>query len=292
MVYLLASLLPPGSEATTRDVAKAYWTILLHPSQWPAAVLVRVSDSLGYIDMSLAFSTAPSAGIYIQYGHLTDVAVQIFHHQDLGPIDKWVDDHIFFHIRKEHLTNYNLTQNAWKSNIASHAGFQHVKGRFWFASYPLHNGASEEFNEDCSCPIINLSNVSPQLVHSRNFTYFLADIDTVSNELGIPRAASKDQPFSHSTIYIGFIWDLHECTVSLSQNKVDKYVAAIDIWLSRATHIMQDVTQLYSKLLHTASLIPQGRAYLTGFEHMLAICNTKPFMPHRPDKAISGELFW
>ena len=76
----------------------------------------------------------------------------------------------------------------------------------------------------------------------------------------------------------------------LSQSKADKYVAAIDVWLSRATHVLQDILQLYGKLLHVAPLIPQERAYLTGFECMLAVCNAKPFMPHRPDKAISSNL--
>ena len=287
-VYLLASRLPVGSEVATRDMAKAYRTIPLHSSQWPAAV-VRISDLLGCIDTSLAFGAAPSAGVY---GHLADAAAQIFRHRGLGPIDKWVDDHVFFHIRKEHLADYNLTRNAWKSDIASHAGFQHIKGRFWFAGRPLLNGASEEFNEDCSSPIADLSLASSHSLHNASFTYSLADIDTISNELGIPWEICKDQPFSHSTIYIGFVWNLCERTVSLSQSKADKYIAAIDTWLSRATHVLQDVSQLYGKLLHAASLIPQGRAYLIGFEHMLAVCNAKPFMPHRPDKAISSDLLW
>ena len=57
-------------------------------------------------------------------------------------------------------------------------------------------------------------------------------------------------------------------------------------------HLLEDVQKLYGKLLHTASLVPAGRAYLTGFERMLAVCEKKPFMPHWPDKAISNELNW
>jgi len=57
-------------------------------------------------------------------------------------------------------------------------------------------------------------------------------------------------------------------------------------------HRLEDVQKLYGKLLHTASLIPAGRAYLTGLERMLAVCAKKPFMLHQLDKAIHEELTW
>ena len=69
-------------------------------------------------------------------------------------------------------------------------------------------------------------------------------------------------------------------------------MAAINAWLSRATHMLRDVFQLYGKLLHAASLLLRGRAYLTGLEHMLTVCNAKLFMLHHPDKAISSDLIW
>ena len=59
-----------------------------------------------------------------------------------------------------------------------------------------------------------------------------------------------------------------------------------------SSHILEDIQKFYGKLLHTSSLIPAGWAYLTGFEWMLAICNTKPFLPQHPDKAIATDLDW
>ena len=50
--------------------------------------------------------------------------------------------------------------------------------------------------------------------------------------------------------------------------------------------------ELYGKLLHAASILPQGRAYLTGFESMLATCARRPFVPNRPDKRIEKDLHW
>jgi len=120
----------------------------------------------------------------------------------------------------------------------------------------------------------------------------MTDIDDISDTLGIPWETSKDQPFGPTTTYIGFVWDLQERTVKLSQGKADKYLKSITEWQSRPTHLLEDAQKLYGKLLHTASLIPAGRAYLTGLECMMAVCSEKPFMPHRPDKAIGDELTW
>ena len=61
----LIHTLPQGSQGATRDVAEAYRTIPLHPSQWPALV-VRIADepALFAADTSLCFGYGPSAGTY------------------------------------------------------------------------------------------------------------------------------------------------------------------------------------------------------------------------------------
>ena len=92
VIYLLLSHLPPGSEAATQDVAEAYCTVPLHPSQWAAAG-VRISEMLGWIDTCTAFGATPSAGAY---GHMSDAGCEIMRHEGIGLLDKWVDDHLFF----------------------------------------------------------------------------------------------------------------------------------------------------------------------------------------------------
>ena len=61
----LIHTLPQGSQGATRDVAEAYRTIPLHPSQWPALV-VHIADepALFAADTSLCFGYGPSAGTY------------------------------------------------------------------------------------------------------------------------------------------------------------------------------------------------------------------------------------
>lgn len=92
IILNLAANLPPGSKVATRDVAEAYYTIPLHPSQWPAAI-IRTSPTHGCIDTCIAFGSTPAAGAY---GHIADAAAEIFCHHGIGLLDKWVNDHIFF----------------------------------------------------------------------------------------------------------------------------------------------------------------------------------------------------
>ena len=120
IVYLLISRLPPSSEAETWDVAEAYHTIPLHPSQWSAAV-VRANHNDLYVDTCAAFGTTPSTGVY---GHVADAGTEIFRSQRIGPMDKWVDNHIFLCIRSIHLGGYNTSQNQWSQHIDNAGGIK------------------------------------------------------------------------------------------------------------------------------------------------------------------------
>ena len=288
IIYLLISRLPPGSEAATHDVAEAYRTIPLHPSQWPAAV-VRATHNELYIDTCTAFSAAPSAGIY---GLTANAGVEIFRSRGIGPLDKWVDDHIFLCIRSTYLDEYNTKWEHWSRHISTAGGMKQSGSRSWFAGLSSSDGSIEEFNENCSFPIKDLSRQSVCSEHNAVFMYTLDDIDRVSDELGIPWEKSKDQPFAPSTTYIGFVWDLRASTVSLAPSKIEKYLAAIDEWTRCPMHILNEVQSLYSKLLHACAVLPQGRTYLTALERMMRVCHNKPFMLHHPVKGTDMELAW
>ena len=145
IIYLLTARLPPGSEAATRDVAEAYHTIPLHPSQWPAAV-IRTSDDKFIVNSCLAFGSTPAAGVY---GRLADAGTETFRSHGIGPLDKWVDDHIFFRIRKSHLEEYNLSCAVWAKQIADSGGLKQSGSHSWFAGHTSDNDCLEEFSENC-----------------------------------------------------------------------------------------------------------------------------------------------
>jgi hypothetical protein len=287
IIYLIIANLPPGSEAATRDVSEAYRTIPLHPSQWPAGV-IRVSESLFCVDTCTAFGATPSAGVY---GHVADAGAEIFRNNGIGPLDKWVDDHIFFRILRCHLDDYNEKRKRWHQNFAKD-GLQQTGGRLWYGGTCPKTRRLEELSEDCSKALQDLSQCSPRSEHDELFAYNLRDIDDLSDDLGIIWERLKDQPFASSTVYTGFLWDLKHLVVSLTSAKVDKYLAAIHKWRKRPTHILQDVRELYGKLLHASEAAPQGRAYLTSLEEMLSHCAAKPFLPHRAGDRVAKDLDW
>jgi hypothetical protein len=112
-ICLLISHLPPGSQAATRDIAEAYRTIPLHASQWPAAV-VRISETHACIDTCVAFGASPSCGAYRL---IADAGAEILCANGIGPLDKWVDNHIFFRILCTHLMEYNQARQQWHTSI-------------------------------------------------------------------------------------------------------------------------------------------------------------------------------
>ena len=125
IVALVISTLPPGSQGAVHDVAEAYRTIPLHPSQWHALV-VRLSESHFAIDTSTCFGFGPSGGIY---GNLGSAGADIMRFSGIGPILRWVDDHLFLRIPKSELIDYNQHWENVANCITSFGGFTTRGGR-------------------------------------------------------------------------------------------------------------------------------------------------------------------
>jgi len=120
----------------------------------------------------------------------------------------------------------------------------------------------------------------------------MADIDLLSEELGIPWEASKDVPFCSLVPFIGFAWDLELCSVSIPPKKKDKYLAAITLWGKEQTHVLDDVQKLFGKLLHASLIVPMGHAYLANLESMLRVYRDSPFKPRTPPHSTAEDLLW
>ena len=286
-ICLLISRLPPGSQAAVRDVAEAYRTIPLHRSQWPSTVVCIGKDKF-CLDLNTCFGAAPAAG---GYGHMGDAGVDLFRANGMGPVSKWVDDHIFFRILHAYRDDYNTQRQAWQEDI-SRRGPKQSGGRLWFGGHLFNDGTLEQFDEDCSFPCLNLSSSSVRPPEDKDFTYSMADIDRLSVSLGIPWETSKDIPFTTTPTFIGFIWDLRLLTVSLSPSKITKYLASIEAWSAAPTHTLQEIQALYGKLLHACLVYPVGRSRLTGLEVMLSTGRDRPFVPRHAPVAVRSELVW
>ena len=287
-ICLLVWWLPPGSEGATRDVAEAYRTIPLHPSQYPGLV-VRTGEDKFAIDTSFCFGCSSAAG---SYGGVADAGADLLRSEGIGPLSKWVDDHLFFRILRVHLERYNEQRKTWACNIQTHGGLHLDGGRKWFRGITLPDDQPEEYDEDCSFPIKDLSQRSTRSSYDAKFSYCMADIDFFSAEMGTPWELSKDVPFSSSPLFTGFKWNLEERTVEIPASKKEKYLAAITTWESRPRHTLIEVQQLHGKLLHASLIVPAGRAYLTELEAMLATFGNRPLVPHTPPHNCAADLRW
>lgn len=193
--------LPPGFQAAIRDVKEAYRTVPVKPAHWPGMVVQVGSDDHFAIDTRICFGLASSAGTY---GRVGDAAAEIFRSRGIGPISKWVDDHIFFCIRREHLNEYNQKRKEWCAEIRDNGGEHRKGGRIWFQGHPMPDGRPSEFDEDMHAQLQDLSATTPRSDQDTAYTYCLADIDAVARELGIPWEKSKDIDFATVFPYIGF----------------------------------------------------------------------------------------
>ena len=162
-ICLLVWRLPPGSQAAVRDVKEAYRNVPIRPEQWPGLVVRLDEEDSFAIDTRDCFGLASGGGLY---GRLGDAGAQIMRFHGIGPLSKWVDDHIFFRILRQHLEEYNLSCKQWACHVAENGGEIHDGGRLWFKGKVMPNDQPEEFDEDLSCAIQDLSQVSDRFVAS------------------------------------------------------------------------------------------------------------------------------
>ena len=112
--------LPPGCQGATHDVAEAYRTIRLNPSQWLALVVWIGEDPPTFaVDTTLCFGYGPSAGTY---GGLQDISLDIMWAAGIGPIIAWVDDHLFIRLPHAQVCNYNTIYSHQATSIQANGG--------------------------------------------------------------------------------------------------------------------------------------------------------------------------
>ena len=281
--------LPPGSQASIGDVAEAYRTVPVVPEQWPGLVVKLRGQDEYCINTNDNFGLASAGGIY---GEVADAGADIFRAHGIGPLSKWVDDHIFFRIPCKYINSYNAKRSFWKDIIAENGGQSQSGSRLWYHGEAMPDDLPAEFDEDASRILRDCGSYSFHPDESSCFAYCDADIDVLSGQLGIPWEPSKTVPFSHVVPFLGFRWNLPDKTVEISKEKKEKYRDSIKEWMSRATHTLDDVQKLYGKLLHATLVATAGRAYLTNLEAMLGTFTKNPFTPRHPPRDTTDDLQW
>ncbi|KAF5384798.1 hypothetical protein D9615_000946 [Tricholomella constricta] len=234
--------LPSDSQASIRDVAEAYRSIPIEPSQWPGLVVkLRDGDSFA-INTNDNFGLASAGGVY---GLVSDAGADIFRAEGIGPISKWVDDHIFFRIPRIAIPEYNARRARWRTVLADDGGRLQDRSRFWYKGDTMPSGLPMEFDEDLSFPVRDLSSDSPRSALDAEYAYASTDIDRVSDILGIPWEPTKTVEFAFHAQYLGLVWDLQDRSVSLPSAKKAKYLGAIQEWEAQRMHTQEATQKLY-----------------------------------------------
>ena len=286
---LIIVRLPPGSQALVCNVAEAYRTIPALPTQWPGLVIRLQANNQFAVNLCNNFGLALAGGVY---GMVADAGADIFQGQGIGPLAKWVDDHIFFRVPRVHLSGYNAQRAEWHREIEVHGSHRQDGSRLWYGGKDLPNDATEEFNEDCTMQLRDLANVSPRSAADQEFAYADIDIDSLSDHLGIRWEITKSIPFGEEVVYLGFRWNLRLRVMYLPDEKKARYLAVIAQWKEKRVHDLLKTQRLYGKLLHATLVIPAGRAYLTSLEAMLALFDNSPFHPRTPPRSTPNNLNW
>ena len=189
------------------------------------------------------------------------------------------------------LPEYNQKCKIWNGDISSRGKHQDG-GRIWFGGRRFEDGIFKEFDKDCTFPCKDLSGSSKWSVDNMLYAYNFDNINTASWLQGIPWEVLKDRPFTSSTTYISFDWNIETHRVSLADSKKEKYLVVTEDWLSQPKHTLKEVERLYSKLLHACFVRPAGWAYLTELEHMLGIFYNSPLIPCSSPRGLWKDLEW
>ena len=256
-----------NAQASIRDVAEVYRTIPAPYSQWPGVVVCLQEDDSFAANICNNFGLASAGGTH---GLLVDAGTDIFRANGIGPLLKWVDDHIFFRIPRGHLNTYNNQCRSWNQLVMSNGGQIHESSHIWYKGDTMPDGCPEEFDEDMATPLCDFSHTSACSPDNAIFTYADQDVDLLSDKLGILWETSKTIAFGPIVPYLGFLWDLNTCSVAIPVEKKLKYLNAIKEWEKKLMHALAEVQKLYCKLLHASLVITAGCTYLTNLEAMLS----------------------
>lgn len=92
-------------------------------------------------------------------------------------------------------SEYNRRRAAAHQRIEANGGRRQDGSRFWYAGTTLPDGRIEEFDNDCKFPLQDLSSRSSRSPVDARFAYCMADIDELSEELGLLWGKDKDVSF-------------------------------------------------------------------------------------------------
>lgn len=90
-------------------------------------------------------------------------------------------------------------------------------------------------------------------------------IDDTAVYIGLPWSVEKSKPFARVWEFIGFVWNLIDKTVYLSEAKKAKFLAKLEGWTSGASFSQKQIASVIGTLNHCAPVILGSRTRLPAF---------------------------
>jgi hypothetical protein len=224
-----------------RDVAEAYCTVPIHPSEWPAAI-VRINGNSYGLDTTTSFGAAPSAGIY---GQVHDGGADIIHSHGISPIAPWVDDHV---IHNE--------DNGMRISLPKVATRQLEDCGLVAMSLMMGLWTNLSKIADLTAKIYCVLLQGQLRILSFAITLMTLIISwTCWGSLGRNQKTHLSGLAQYTWVSY---WDLSSSMVTLATEKKAEYLQEIWKWQAHPMHSCKDGQRLYGKILHTCHIIPQG----------------------------------
>jgi hypothetical protein len=124
------------------------------------------------------------------------------------------------------------------------------------------------------------------------FSFDLSSIRQMTDPLGVPWHPSKGSDFGATVIYVGFLWDLGDHTVSLPEPKCLKYQMKLTSFLARLQVSLKDAMSLNGTLSHITFVLPHRRAYLSNLSQLIASWQNEWAPRHLPPSVKSDLRWW
>lgn len=124
----------------------------------------------------------------------------------------------------------------------------------------------------------------------------LVDIYAASKPLGVPWHPIKWRDFASLFIYLGLLWDLVSHTVTLPNEKREKYLHKLADVLSRLASgeriSLKEAMSMNGTLSHVTFVIPRGRSYLGNLSSFISSFPSRFSSRHPPPSVVSDLKWW
>jgi hypothetical protein len=113
--------------------------------------------------------------------------------------------------------------------------------------------------------------------------------------LRIPWHPDKGQDFAFSFTYLGFFWNIQNKTVTLHDQKREKFLNRVNNFLasfSGGRCQMQDVMKIHGSLCHIAYIYPDGQNRLPSLSNFICSFQDNNFTYRYPPNSVITNLLW